>query len=85
MYRESRACTYYIQDCIVVTLERALAHAHTHTHTHTHVAFGNERRTLIQVSTLIPAHNALWVSYTENGVLVSFPFTVPTMVAEEAG
>ena len=35
VYRESRACTYYIQDCIVVTLERALAHAHTHTHTHT--------------------------------------------------
>ena len=38
----------------------------------------------IQVSTLIPAHNALWVG-TENGVLLSFPFTVPTMVAEEAG
>lgn len=52
--------------------------------THTHAAFGNERRMPIQVSTLIPAHNALWVG-TENGVLLSFPFTVPTMVAEEAG
>ena len=47
-------------------------------------AFGNERHMPIQVSTLIPAHNALWVG-TENGVLVSFPFTLPTMVAEESG
>ena len=54
------------------------------THTHMYSAFGNERRMPIQVSTLIPAHNALWVG-TENGVLLSFPFTVPTMVAEEAG
>ena len=49
-----------------------------------HVAFGSERRMPILVSTLIPAHNALWVG-TENGVLLSFPFTVPTMLAEEAG
>ena len=55
-----------------------------HAYLSLHTVFGNERRMPIQVSTLIPAHNALWVG-TENGVLLTFPFTVPTTVAEEAG
>ena len=38
----------------------------------------------IQVSTLVAAHNTLWVG-TENGVLLGFPFNAPTMVAEETG
>ena len=38
----------------------------------------------IQISTIVPAHNALWVG-TENGVLLAFPFTAPAIVAEETG
>jgi len=49
--------------------------------------FGNEKRSLqmpIQISTLVSAHNSLWVG-TENGVLLTYPFTTPSMVAEESG
>ena len=38
----------------------------------------------IQVSTLVAAHSSLWVG-TENGILVSYPFTAPATVAEESG
>ncbi len=38
----------------------------------------------IQISTIVPAHNSLWVG-TENGVLLTYPFTAPTLVAEETG
>ena len=38
----------------------------------------------IQISTIIAAHSSLWVG-TENGVLLAFPFTTPSMVAEESG
>ncbi len=49
--------------------------------------FGSEKRSPqmpIQISTLIAAHSSLWVG-TENGVLVSYPFTAPAVVAEESG
>jgi len=49
--------------------------------------FGSEKRSAqmpIQISTLVPAHNSLWVG-TENGVLLIYPFTAPTLVAEESG
>ncbi len=49
--------------------------------------FGSEKRSPqmpIQISTLIAAHSSLWVG-TENGVLVSCPFTAPAVVAEESG
>jgi len=38
----------------------------------------------IQISTVVIAHNALWVG-TENGVLLTFPFNAPTLVTEETG
>ncbi len=38
----------------------------------------------IQISTIVPAHNSLWIG-TENGVLLTYPFTAPTLVAEETG
>ncbi len=49
--------------------------------------FGSEKRSTqmpIQISTIVPAHNSLWVG-TENGVLLTYPFTAPTLVAEETG
>ena len=49
--------------------------------------FGNEKKSLqmpVQISTLAAAHNSLWVG-TENGVLLTYPFTTPSMVAEESG
>ena len=51
------------------------------------VAFHSERRlsrVSIRITTLIAVHNALWIG-TENGIIVSFPFSSPTIVAEEAG
>ena len=33
---------------------------------------------------MVAAHNSLWIG-TENGIIVSFPFSSPTVVAEEAG
>ena len=33
---------------------------------------------------MVAAHNSLWIG-TENGIVVSFPFSSPTVVAEEAG
>ena len=38
----------------------------------------------IQISSVVAAHNSLWVG-TENGLLLTFPFNAPTVVAEEAG
>ena len=52
-----------------------------------HSVFGNEKRSShmpIQISTVAVAHNALWIG-TENGVLLTFPFNAPTLVAEESG
>ena len=52
-----------------------------------HSVFGNEKRSShmpIQMSTVAVAHNALWIG-TENGVLLTFPFNAPTLVAEESG
>ncbi|XP_064389580.1 C-Jun-amino-terminal kinase-interacting protein 4-like isoform X2 [Halichondria panicea] len=51
------------------------------------LVFGSEKRSSqmpIQISTIVPAHNSLWVG-TENGVLLTYPFTAPTLVAEETG
>ena len=50
-------------------------------------AFGSEKRsaqTPIQVSTLLATYSCLWVG-TENGIIVSFPFTTPIIIAEESG
>ena len=52
-----------------------------------HSVFGSEKRSShmpIQISTVVVAHNALWIG-TENGVLLTFPFNSPTLVAEESG
>ena len=52
-----------------------------------HSVFGNEKRSShmpIQISTVAVAHNALWIG-TENGVLLTFPFNAPTLVAKESG
>lgn len=52
-----------------------------------HSVFGNEKRSShmpIQISTVAVADNALWIG-TENGVLLTFPFNAPTLVAEESG
>ena len=38
----------------------------------------------IQISCLVAAHNSLWVG-TENGILLTFPFNAPSVVAEETG
>ena len=49
--------------------------------------FGSDKRSAhmpIQISTVVVAHNALWVG-TENGVLLTFPFNAPTLVTEETG
>ena len=54
---------------------------------HPHAVFGGEKRSHhmpIQISTLVAAHNCLWLG-TENGIILTFPFTAPTMVAEETG
>ena len=51
------------------------------------LSFHSERRlsrVSIRITTLIAVHNALWIG-TENGIIVSFPFSSPTIVAEEAG
>ena len=51
------------------------------------VVFGSEKRSSrmpVMVSCLTAAHNSLWVG-TENGVLLTFPFNRPTIVAEETG
>lgn len=51
------------------------------------IVFGNEKKSMqmpVQISTLIAAHSTMWVG-TENGVLLAFPFTSPSMVAEESG
>ena len=50
-------------------------------------AFGGEKRShamAIQISSLVAAHNCLWVG-TENGILLTFPFNAPSVVAEETG
>lgn len=52
-----------------------------------HLVFGGEKRSHvmpIQISSVVAAHNSLWVG-TENGLLLTFPFNAPTVVAEEAG
>ena len=49
--------------------------------------FGGEKRShamAIQISSLAAAHNSLWVG-TENGILLTFPFNAPSIVAEETG
>ena len=49
--------------------------------------FGGEKRSHmmpIQVSSVTAAHNSLWVG-TENGILITFPFNAPSIVAEETG
>ena len=49
--------------------------------------FGGEKRSHampIQISSLVAAHNSLWVG-TENGILLTFPFNAPSVVAEETG
>ena len=49
--------------------------------------FGGEKRShvmAIQISSLVAAHNSLWVG-TENGILLTFPFNTPSVVAEETG
>lgn len=54
---------------------------------HKILVFGSDRHSsymYIQVSTIVAAHNSLWVG-TENGVLLVFPFNTPTSVAEETG
>ena len=38
----------------------------------------------IQISSLVAAHNSLWLG-TENGILLTFPFNAPSVVAEETG
>ena len=38
----------------------------------------------IQISCLVAAHDCLWVG-TENGILLTFPFNAPSVVAEETG
>jgi hypothetical protein len=38
----------------------------------------------IQVSSVTAAHNSLWIG-TENGILITFPFNAPSIVAEETG
>ena len=51
------------------------------------LVFGSEKRSSrmpVMVSCLTAAHNSLWVG-TENGVILTFPFNRPTIVAEETG
>lgn len=51
------------------------------------IVFGGEKRSHmmpIQISCLVAAHNSLWVG-TENGILLTFPFNAPAVVAEETG
>ncbi|XP_065910931.1 C-Jun-amino-terminal kinase-interacting protein 3-like [Dysidea avara] len=38
----------------------------------------------VKISSMVAAHNALWIA-TDTGVIVQFPFSTPTMVAEEQG
>lgn len=50
-------------------------------------AFHTDRRlsrVVIRISSMVAAHNSLWIG-TENGIVMSFPFSSPTIVAEEAG
>ena len=49
-------------------------------------ARGDKRSQLmpIQVSSVTAAHNSLWIG-TENGILITFPFNAPSIVAEETG
>ena len=48
-------------------------------------ARGDKRSQMpIQVSSVTAAHNSLWIG-TENGILITFPFNAPSIVAEETG
>lgn len=54
---------------------------------HKLLSFGSEKRSAqmsIQVSTLLATYSCLWVG-TENGIIVTFPFTAPIVIAEESG
>ena len=49
--------------------------------------FGSEKRSNqmpVPVSCIVAAHSSLWVG-TENGVILSYPFSLPSMVSEETG
>ena len=52
-----------------------------------YLVFGSEKRSSqmpVPVSCVTAAQNSLWVG-TENGVILSYPFSLPNMVAEETG
>ena len=52
-----------------------------------YTVFGSEKRSSqmpVPVSCITAAQNSLWVG-TENGILLNFPFSHPTMVAVETG
>ena len=38
----------------------------------------------VPVSCVVAAQNSLWIG-TENGIILNFPFSRPTIVAEESG
>lgn len=71
-------CSFYYNHCSHILLIVCVACSS---------AFHTDRRlsrVVIRISSMVAAHNALWIG-TENGIVVSFPFSSPTIVAEEAG
>ena len=51
------------------------------------LVFGSEKRSNqmpVPISCIVAAHSSLWVG-TENGIILSYPFSLPNMVAEESG
>ena len=51
------------------------------------VVFGSEKMSNampVPVSCVVAAQNSLWIG-TENGIILNFPFSRPTIVAEESG
>lgn len=51
------------------------------------LVFGSEKVSNlmpVHVSCVIAAQNSLWVG-TDNGIIMNFPFSRPTIVAEESG
>ncbi|XP_019850321.1 PREDICTED: C-Jun-amino-terminal kinase-interacting protein 3-like isoform X2 [Amphimedon queenslandica] len=54
---------------------------------HKIIVFGSEKMSNVMpvpVSCVVAAQNSLWIG-TENGIILNFPFSRPTIVAEESG